>query len=197
MAQATSVQAVPPLSACGQRGDAPVRSPAIMAAALVESMGAMTLKPAEEVPATMTVTFKIPGAGAFALELEPGTAVRDVKKLAKECCNIEPEHMRLIYEGRVLKESDTLECYDADRDAAVQLMFTAGHNAMLGGSKGQVTQRNPFSTPVRGLPGSKGHRTSRMSGRLGGMALIRKYGILMKRQEFREKAEQIGFVKYR
>merc|ERR1719184_370719 len=158
----------------------------------------MTLQERESSPAGLImVSFKVSGLGAFELELEPTTAVRDVKKLAKECCNIEPEHMRLIYEGRVLKESDTLECYKTDSDMAVQLMFTAGHTAMLGGSRGQHTQRNPFTTPVRGLPGSKGLRTSRMSGRLGGMALIRKYGILMKRQEFREKAEQIGFVKYR
>merc|ERR1719401_2312023 len=157
----------------------------------------MTLKSAEEeVPGTITVHFKVSGMGAFDLELEPTTAVRDVKKLAKECCNVEPEHMRLIYDGRVLKESDTLECYKAESGMAVQLMFTAGHTAMAGGSKPTVVQRNPFGTPVRGLPGSKGNRTSRMSGRLGGMGLIRKYGIMMKRQEFREKAEQIGFVKY-
>merc|ERR1719394_1330468 len=161
-------------------------------------MAERSLNAAEvEVPSTITVTFKVSGMGTFDLELEPSTAVRDVKKLAKEGCGIEPEHMRLIYDGRVLKESDTLECYKADSDMAVQLMFTAGHAAMAGGSKGQVVQRNPFTTPVRGLPGSKGNRTSRMSGRLGGMALIRKYGILMKRQEFREKAPEIGFIKYR
>merc|ERR1712060_709076 len=169
-----------------------------MGAALVESMTAMSLNGAEEeVHSTITVSFKVSGMGTFDLELEPTTAVRDVKKLAKEGCGIEPEHMRLIYDGRVLKESDTLECYDTDSKMPVQLMFTAGHSAMLGGSRGQIVQRNPFTTPVRGLPGSKGLRVSRMSGRLGGMGLIRKYGILMKRQEFREKAEQIGFIKYR
>merc|ERR1719382_2028888 len=140
----------------------------------------------EEVPTTITVSFKVAGMGTFDLELEPTTAARDVKKLAKECCNIEPEHMRLIYEGRVLKESDTLECYKAEKKIPVQLMFTAGHEGVLGGGKPTVQQRNPFSLPVRGLPGSKGNRSSRMSGRLGGMGLIRKYGILMKRQEFRE-----------
>ena len=60
-----------------------------------------------------------------------------------------------------------------------------------------ANQANPFSQPVRGLPGSKGLRVSRMSARRGGMALIRKYGIMLKRQEFREKAEEIGFRKYR
>lgn len=37
--------------------------------------------------------------------------VRDVKKVAQEECNIEPEHMRLIYNSRQLKDWDTLESY--------------------------------------------------------------------------------------
>merc|ERR1711924_346798 len=96
------------------------------------------------------------------------------------------------------------------------VLFTAGHEALVGGgckarsgcSTGQPGEAlrgqsgdaklsgNLFG-PVRGLPGSKGLRESRMSGRRGGMALIRKYGIMFKRQEFREKAEEIGFRKYR
>ncbi|CAE8686799.1 unnamed protein product, partial [Polarella glacialis] len=87
-----------------------------MAAALVESMSELSLKEAA-VEQTVAVQFKISGLGCFELELEPSTTVRDVKKLAKEQCNIEPEHMRLIYNGRELKAADTLECYDAESDA--------------------------------------------------------------------------------
>ena len=43
---------------------------------------------------------------------------------------------------------------------------------------------------------AKGGRACRVSGRRGGMGLVRKYGINMKRQTFRELATQIGFVKY-
>eukprot|EP00929_Paragymnodinium_shiwhaense_P093876 TRINITY_DN541_c0_g1_i2.p2 TRINITY_DN541_c0_g1~~TRINITY_DN541_c0_g1_i2.p2 ORF type:complete len:151 (+),score=45.96 TRINITY_DN541_c0_g1_i2:94-546(+) len=146
-----------------------------------------------------TVQFSIPGVGAaFEMEMESQTAVRDVKRAATEACDIEAEHMRLIYRDGLLKDSDTLEAYDAEGVDAIQIHFTAGHTGLVGGSKlPRPEQRNPFSTPVRGLPGSKGERQSRVSGRLGGMGLIRKYGILMKRQEFREKAEEIGFKKYR
>jgi small subunit ribosomal protein S29e len=42
----------------------------------------------------------------------------------------------------------------------------------------------------------KGSRQCRVSGRMGGMGLVRKYGINMKRQTFREKALDIGFMKY-
>merc|ERR1719191_2019184 len=142
------------------------------------------------------VSFKISGVSDFELDVEDlSIAVRDVKKMATESCNIEPEHMRLIYKNRVLKDGDTLECYDENGNDAVQLSFTAGHVALVGGGNPPKEQRDPFSLPVRGLPGSKGSRISRVSGRNGGMGLIRKYGILMKRQEFREKAEEIGFRK--
>ena len=43
---------------------------------------------------------------------------------------------------------------------------------------------------------SKGGRSCRVSGRKGGMGLIRKYGIDMKRQCFRLRAEEMGWKKY-
>eukprot|EP00933_Yihiella_yeosuensis_P026422 TRINITY_DN204_c0_g1_i11.p1 TRINITY_DN204_c0_g1~~TRINITY_DN204_c0_g1_i11.p1 ORF type:complete len:177 (+),score=56.67 TRINITY_DN204_c0_g1_i11:71-601(+) len=176
-----------------------------MAATLVESMAELNLKEPAAAAEEILVQFKISGVGLFELEVEPSMAVRDVKKIAKEECNIEPEHMRLIYKGRQLKDAETLECYDVKGSEPIQLHFTAGHTAALGGCGGtgggprakMGALRNPFSTPVRGVPGSKGMRSCRMSGRPGGMGLIRKYGILMKRQAFREKAEEIGFIKYR
>ena len=42
----------------------------------------------------------------------------------------------------------------------------------------------------------KGSRPCRVTGRNGGMGLIRKYGINMKRQVFRERAIDMGWVKY-
>merc|ERR1740139_2130835 len=161
-------------------------------------MGALTIgEEKASADAMITVAFKVSGLPAFELELSPLAAVRDVKKFANEACNIEPEHMRLLYCDRELKDAETLECYKEGSEAPVRIMFTAGHEEILGGSVRPRQDRNPYSLPARGLKGSKGQRVSRVSGRLGGMGLIRKYGILMKRQEFREKAEEIGFRKYR
>mmetsp|Transcript_35074 Transcript_35074/g.81443 ORF Transcript_35074/g.81443 Transcript_35074/m.81443 type:complete len:189 (+) Transcript_35074:67-633(+) len=188
-----------------------------MADELVPAMSAVSLEPAEEAEETssewedaeetektastdaLKVHFKATGMPPFVLELDPDMAVRDVKKLATEHCNIEPEHMRIFCKDQLLKDADLLSnCKHLESGEPVRIAFTAGHAAMLGGSKPMPrNQGNPFVTPVRGIPGSKGLRPSRMSGRLGGMAIIRQYGIMMKRQEFREKAEQIGFVKYR
>merc|ERR1740123_2989193 len=104
--------------------------------------------------------------------------------------------MRLILKGQLLKDSD--ELVECKLDEPIMIHFTAGHTAMMGGARVTLeTQRDPFHLPVRGLPGSKGQRLSRISARHGGNGLIRKYGIMLKRQEFREKAEEIGFVKYR
>mmetsp|Transcript_36935 Transcript_36935/g.85192 ORF Transcript_36935/g.85192 Transcript_36935/m.85192 type:complete len:148 (+) Transcript_36935:69-512(+) len=146
------------------------------------------------------VHFKVAGLTTFDVEIEGETAIRDVKKVAAGECGIEPEHMRLLYKDRLLKDGETLEdiSYDFESDVPVQVMYTAGHTSLMGGSKPQPKQGgNPFQQPVRGIPGSRGERSSRISGRLGGMGIIRKYGILMKRQEFREKALEIGFRKYR
>ncbi|KAF2091865.1 ribosomal protein S14 [Saccharata proteae CBS 121410] len=43
----------------------------------------------------------------------------------------------------------------------------------------------------------KGSRACRVTGEKKGNGLIRKYGINMSRQVFREQAANIGFVKYR
>ena len=43
---------------------------------------------------------------------------------------------------------------------------------------------------------SKGGRKCRVQGRPGGMGLIRKYGLNMKRQCFRERAAEMGWTKY-
>ena len=51
-----------------------------------------------------------------------------------------------------------------------------------------------YSTHPKGY--GKGSRPCRVSGRMGGMGLIRKYGINMKRQAFRERALEMGWEKY-
>merc|ERR1719221_1183160 len=110
-----------------------------MSVALAESMEALTIQ-AEAPTEAVAFRFKVSGLPAFELELEPLTAVRDVKKLAKEMCGIEPEHMRLIYRDRELKDADSLECYKADDDAPIRIMYTAGHTHLLGGSVVQKVQ---------------------------------------------------------
>ena len=140
--------------------------------------------------------FKVPGVKDFELELDPEMTVGDVKELASEECDILPEHMRLLMGDTLLKNSDAV----GEVGSAFRVMYTAGHESMLGGGKpasAQQYQKDPFRPPTRGIPGSKGLRLSRISARPGGNGLIRKYGILLKRQEFREKAEEIGFRKYR
>jgi small subunit ribosomal protein S29e len=51
-----------------------------------------------------------------------------------------------------------------------------------------------YATHPKGY--GKGSRACRVTGREGGMGLIRKYGINMKRQVFRERAIDMGWNKY-
>ena len=59
----------------------------------------------------LTVNFKVSGSGAdtFALEVEPSMTVEEVKCLAMEPSGLEPEHMKVIFKGRILKDADTME----------------------------------------------------------------------------------------
>merc|ERR1719401_347393 len=103
-----------------------------MAAELVESMEAMSLKGEPAAAAAHSLCFKVPGVATFDLDVEPGTTVRDLKKAVTEKCSIEPEHMRLIQNGRELKGSDVISV-DNKEDAPVQVLYTAGHLALAGG----------------------------------------------------------------
>jgi len=62
----------------------------------------------------------------------------------------------------------------------------------------QLSSSMPGKDQLNSHPKSygKGGRQCRMTGRKGGMGLIRKYGINMKRQAFREHAKEMGWEKY-
>eukprot|EP00429_Kryptoperidinium_foliaceum_P087086 CAMPEP_0176200652 /NCGR_PEP_ID=MMETSP0121_2-20121125/9169_1 /TAXON_ID=160619 /ORGANISM="Kryptoperidinium foliaceum, Strain CCMP 1326" /LENGTH=62 /DNA_ID=CAMNT_0017539521 /DNA_START=64 /DNA_END=249 /DNA_ORIENTATION=+ len=62
-----------------------------MAATMVDSGLVLPAEQQEVVGDVMTVRFKVSGAEAFELDLDAATTARDVKKLAKEMCGIEPE----------------------------------------------------------------------------------------------------------
>merc|ERR1719220_1660651 len=102
-----------------------------MAVSLLERMEDLTIKDEARADA-IAIKFKVSGLPAFELELEPMTAVRDVKKLAKEMCSIEPEHMRLIYCDRELKDAETLASCGVGDEEPIRILYTAGHAQLLG-----------------------------------------------------------------
>jgi small subunit ribosomal protein S29e len=64
-------------------------------------------------------------------------------------------------------------------------------------SQNMAETRKPdklYATHPKGY--GKGSRPCRVTGRLGGNGLIRKYGLNMKRQVFRERAIAMGWEKY-
>merc|ERR1719389_1218613 len=96
-------------------------------------MTALSLDTTETTSQLLSMEFKVSGLDSFTLELEANTTVRDMKKLAQELCNIAPEHMRLIHKGRELKDADIFDVEMAESDAPIQVLFTAGHTALVGG----------------------------------------------------------------
>merc|ERR1719221_2520601 len=85
-----------------------------------------------------TAAFSVPGLTNFDLDLDPETTVRDVKRLAREMCEIEPEHMRLLYKDRLLRDSDTVGDCGFESGVPFKVLFTAGHESLEGGGKPQV-----------------------------------------------------------
>lgn len=68
---------------------------------------------------------------------------------------------------------------------------------LIGSLSKMAETRTPnklYATHPKGY--GKGSRACRVTGRLGGMGLIRKYGINMKRQVFRERAIEMGWEKH-
>jgi ubiquilin len=59
----------------------------------------------------LNVNFKVSGAGAstFSLDLEPTQTFLEVKCLAMEKVGVEPAQMKIIFKGRILKDTDTVE----------------------------------------------------------------------------------------
>ena len=93
---------------------------------------------------------------------------------------------------------DYVTCLHLER--AGPSLSTATIRVYIGtpGSNSRPNKENnmPSLAHTRPRKYGKGSRASRITGRQGGMALIRKYGLNMKRQEFRELARSMGWNKY-
>jgi len=172
------------------------------------ALGEENENPDANQPEGTKMRLRAPGLTSFDLDLQPGLTVAELKHLAKEKCGIKPSCMRITMGGQVLKDTDVIEGNGVfDGGKGIQVTFQTGSEYLLGGADKNyglgrnVRSKQPKTVQQgcsgRGIPGSKGLRCSRISGRFGGMGLIRKYGLLMKRQEFREKAGEMGWVKYR
>jgi len=88
----------------------------------------------------LTVNFKVSGshAATFALEVEPCMTVEEVKCLAMEPSGLEPEHMKVIFKGRILKDLDTME----------SVSVTSGCTMHIVKSKPNIGVAHPAATPA-------------------------------------------------
>lgn len=81
----------------------------------------------------MRLRVRAAGFADFELDLEPSATVAEAKIEATAGCDVDPEAMRLIYRGRVLQDSRTLEACGVDGSEAVHV---ARGRAPAGGGSG-------------------------------------------------------------
>jgi len=103
---AASITAAPALDAVAASGAAPVP------AAASPHMDAMSI----------SVSFKVSGGSNFSLDLLKSNTIEQVKNLAKDKCGIAPDAMKLISEGRSLKNEDTLESLKVEAACTMHLV---------------------------------------------------------------------------
>lgn len=155
-----------------------------MATVLVESVS--DLLNSESNTECTPVLFHIAGIGEIEVELDLGTSIGEVKRLANEACNIDLEHMLVMYNGKPLKDTDTLLCYGINDNAAVQLLFTSNQIPTASTSK-QAKTRNPFVAPLNNCLSGKGSQRHSKSPTRSAATPV---GALRKRQEFKERVQE-------
>ena len=76
----------------------------------------------------------------FELDLQPEMDIRDVKQLGSKMCKVLPGHMRVLHKDRQLRKEIVAEC-GLDGDEPLKIFFTAGHAAIVGGSRPSEEKR--------------------------------------------------------
>ena len=77
----------------------------------------------------------------FELDLQPEIDIRDVKQLASKMCNVLPEHMRVLYKDRQLRNEEIVAECGLDGDEPLKILNTAGHAAIVEGSRPSEKKR--------------------------------------------------------
>ena len=77
----------------------------------------------------------------FELDLQPEMDIRDVKQLVSKMCYVLPEHMRVLYKDRQLRNEEIVAECGLDGDKPLKRSYTAGHAAIVGGSSPSEKKR--------------------------------------------------------
>eukprot|EP00930_Biecheleria_cincta_P051399 TRINITY_DN3657_c0_g1_i2.p1 TRINITY_DN3657_c0_g1~~TRINITY_DN3657_c0_g1_i2.p1 ORF type:complete len:285 (+),score=48.55 TRINITY_DN3657_c0_g1_i2:23-856(+) len=99
----------------------------------------------------VNVSFKVSGAGgsSFSLDLEPSLTVAEVKQLAKEKASIEPERMKIIFKGRILKDTETLESQNVESGCTMHVVRSVPSSSPAPAAVPAATATTP-ATPSEG-----------------------------------------------
>jgi ubiquilin len=105
--------------------------------------------------APINVNFKMSGAGGatFSLDVEPTITVRELKALAKEKSGIEPEHMKVIFKGRILKDAEVLEAQSIVAGCTVHLVKSAPNATTASTTQATTPSTTDAPAPSTAIPG--------------------------------------------
>jgi len=96
----------------------------------------------------MNVNFKVSGSGAktFSLDLEPDLTVEEVKCLAMESCGLEPAQMKIIFKGRILKDTETVGGVHVAAGSTMHIVKSGPSAASTAPTQAQT--ETPVATPA-------------------------------------------------
>jgi len=90
----------------------------------------------------ITVTVKCANDTKYSVTIDTSKTVLDFKKAIAENCDTPPERQRLIYSGRVLKDTDNLETYKIADGHTVHMVRGAPPGGMCGLGKLVIWRSN-------------------------------------------------------
>ena len=112
----------------------------------------------------LNLSFKVSSGPSFELSIDPAATVLDVKKAAAASSGIPDSHQRLIYKGRILRDSETIQQHGIESGHTLHLVKGPGAAAapsapaLVPVPAPAATIPAPAATPAAQVPAAQPNR---------------------------------------
>uniref|UniRef100_A0A7S4UIK0 Ubiquitin-like domain-containing protein n=1 Tax=Alexandrium monilatum TaxID=311494 RepID=A0A7S4UIK0_9DINO len=103
----------------------------------------------------MRLRIRAPGSADFEIDVEPSATVGEAKIMVTSGCDVDPEAMKLICRGRVLRDGDTLQACGIDGTDALHVARGKAPPAPAAAAETHSGEA-PSSTPAQAPPSTAG-----------------------------------------
>lgn len=90
---------------------------------------------------TITITIKSSGDSKYSVSIDPSSTILDLKAKISDQADVSPDRQRLIYSGKVLKDSESISSYKIQSGHTIHLVKSAAKAA-------STTTTNTTTTPA-------------------------------------------------